>query len=98
MKPDMSERKDHRRLNQVRKDPFRDEFYTPRAVVEKLVDQFKVNLKGKRVYCNCDGPQSEFYRTLKDRYAELGLAGLMATGYGPDRKGSGLRFDGITET
>lgn len=22
----------------------------------------------------------------------------MATGYGPDRKGSGLRFDGITET
>lgn len=52
----MSERNDHRRLNQVRKDPFRDEFYTPRAVVEKLMDQFKVNLKGKRIYCNCDGP------------------------------------------
>ena len=46
----------HKRLNQVRKDPHRDEFYTSRAAVEKLVDQFKPDLKGKRVYCNCDGP------------------------------------------
>lgn len=51
-------------------------------------------MEGKRIYCNCDGPQSEFYRRLRYRFTELKLKSLVATGYGPDGAGVKTSFDG----
>ena len=96
----MSERKDitesnlHRRLYEVRKDLYRDEFYTPAEIVDGILNRYGGRLEDKRIYCNCDGPQSEFYRRLKSRFAELKLKSLVATGYGPDGAGVKTTFDG----
>lgn len=53
-----------------------DEYYTLMEDVEAIVKAFSHHLKGKRVYCNCDTEESNFYRYLRDHYDELELAGL----------------------
>ena len=65
-------------LNKVRETP-RDELYTLLSDIEKEVSNY--DLKGKVVYCNCDGSKSAFYRFFVAHYHELGLAGLIVSEY-----------------
>lgn len=72
-----------------------DEFYTPRAYVDQIIDFMKDYLKGKKVYCNCDMPWSAFVNAFIERYDELGLAGLKCTGMdGKDFHGTLTEYDG----
>lgn len=72
-----------------------DEFYTSREYVDQIIDFMKDYLKGKKVYCNCDMPWSEFTKAFIDRYHELGLVGLKCTGMdGKDFRGTLTEYDG----
>ena len=79
-----------------------DEFYTPLAVVEGEFAHYEGRFAGKRVLCNADDPsRSAFYRYFRDRFAELGLAKLTATGLGVQASNFGrpvgATFDGDRE-
>lgn len=64
-----------------------DEFYTRYETVEAELKHYWQQLKGKRVYLNCDNPrQSKFWQYLYDNFYAIGLAGLTATYYGDDAK------------
>jgi len=83
----------------VRKNPLRDEFYTTAETADKMIAHVVPGqFKDKRVYCNCDGPDSEIYKMFKRRFAELGLKSLLATKYVPGGHGVKTFFDGQTET
>lgn len=90
----MNERLDHKRLNDVQKDPFRDEYYTPRPLADEMVDMLYGNVTGKTVYCNCDEPVSEIYKALKDNSTRLGLKRLLATSYRKNGHGTRTEWDG----
>ena len=80
-----------------------DEFYTRPKDVEAEFAHYAGLFEGKRVLCNADDPaRSAFYAHFRDRYAELGLAGLTATGLGAmsSNRGRpvGATFDGFTES
>lgn len=67
-----------------------DEFYTLYEDIEKEMSHYDARLfKGKRIYCNCDGPESNFVRYFTDNYDRLGLAGIRNTWLGMDGKGNG---------
>lgn len=60
-----------------------DEFYTRYETVEGELKHYWQQLKGKRIYLNCDNPhKSNFWRYLYDNYHAIGLASLTATYYG----------------
>lgn len=83
----------------VRKNPLRDEFYTTAETADRMIAHVVPGqFKDKRVYCNCDGPESEIYKLFKRRFAELGLKSLLATKYVPNGHGVKTFFDGQTET
>ena len=69
-----------------RKSPTRDEFYT----TEKTAIQFVSPLgdagfyAGKRIFCNCDGPESEIYKVLKKNFNKWNLSSLEACQYSKD--------------
>lgn len=53
----MSTNKNILNAKNVKKNPFRDEFYTTRRTIEYLFkDIDKQDFAGKTVYCNCDLP------------------------------------------
>lgn len=57
-----------------------DEYYTPQMEVEKLINNIKDDLKGKRVYLPCDDYRwSQFYLTLKREFNNIGLQSITAT-------------------
>ena len=59
-----------------------DEFYTQYADIEKELEQYKGQFRGKIVYCNCDAPSySEFWRYFHLNFTALGLKKLIATHY-----------------
>lgn len=58
-----------------------DEFYTQRGDVEKELINYAQYFKGKKVYCPCDGPQSEIFKWLLDNCLALGIEELFATSY-----------------
>lgn len=55
-----------------------NEFYTLMEDVKRMCED--LDLKGKKVYCNCDGIESNFYIYLKEHFEEKGLKLLTATG------------------
>lgn len=62
-----------------------DEFYTRIETVEAELKHYWQQLKGKRVYLNCDDPRiSKFWQYLYDNYHAIGLAGLTATHFSDD--------------
>lgn len=81
------------KLNIAKKRKY-DEFYTFYSDIEKEVIHYKDSLKGKKVYCNCDSPSSEFVRYFTNNYETLGLTGFTATGYNKGGKGTLYTFDG----
>lgn len=44
-----------------------DEFYTRRDTVEQILNYIEDDIKGKKIYCPCDGPQSKFVQVLQER-------------------------------
>lgn len=72
------------RAARVRKD---DEFYTRLEDIEAELKNYKAELKGKRIFLNCDGPQSAFLKYFREHYDDFGLAGLLALGRDPETGG-----------
>lgn len=62
-----------------------DEFYTRIETVEAELKHYWQQLKGERVYLNCDDPRiSKFWQYLYEHFDAIGLASLTATNYGDD--------------
>ncbi len=58
-----------------------DEFYTRLVDIKKELQHYKLQLKGKIVYCNTDGSESNFIRYFEDNFKELGIVQCIATSY-----------------
>ena len=77
----------------------RNEFYTTRETAERmLVNITTKHLQDKVVYCNCDGPESEIYKLLKERFNRYKMKLLIATKYVMNGHGIKTSFDGVHET
>lgn len=73
---------DNSKMNAAR-EAKKDEFYTRLEDVEKEMLHYRKHFKGKRVYCNCDDPDtSQFVEFFRLQFKLLGLKSLTATGYG----------------
>lgn len=72
-----------------------DEFYTKYADVDAELSHYMPDLKGRRVYCGADGPESMFVRWMLDHWDALELSGLTATQFNPLAPlfGRGARYD-----
>lgn len=77
----------------------RDEFYTTPETADRFLIQCKQNqFKDMVVYCNCDGPNSEIYKLLKQRFNYYGIKQLIASCYIKTGHGIKTMFDGTSET
>lgn len=57
-----------------------DEFYTQLEDIEKELKNYKEQLKGKVILCNCDDPyESNFFKYFAMNFNYLGLKKLIAT-------------------
>lgn len=71
----------NKNLNKARKQR-NDVFYTRYEDVEKEVEHYWENLRGKVVYCNCDDYRwSNFVKYFEDNFHDIGLKALVATNY-----------------
>lgn len=71
-----------------------DEFYARLEDVEKELAHYKDQFRGKTVYCNCDGPESNFVKYFMDHFEELGLKKLIATCYRKGGRGTMTVYEG----
>lgn len=68
-------------LHKSKRDPH-DEFYTKIETIEREMAYHRDSFFGKRVYCNCDSPESSaFVRYFKREFFKLGLKGLVCTAW-----------------
>lgn len=66
------------KANQAKK----DEFYTQLSDIQKELNHYKDQFRGKAVFCNCDDPlESNFVKYFSDNFEHLGLKKLIATHY-----------------
>lgn len=72
-----------------------DEFYTRHADIDAELSHYMPDLKGSRIYCGADGPESMFVRWMLDHWDALELSGLTATQFNPLAPlfGRGVRYD-----
>ena len=69
-------------LNKAKHSENTDEWYTDRKTIEKEVINYKQQLIGKVVLCNCDNPyKSEFVKYFVKNFDKLGLKKLISTSY-----------------
>jgi hypothetical protein len=62
-----------------------DEFYTLYDDIKKEVEEYKVQLKDKIIYCNCDVPESSsFWKYLSDNFTYYNLKKLISSHYNPN--------------
>jgi hypothetical protein len=81
-------------LHQAKKNK-NDEFYTQLTDIEKELVHYVDFFEGKTVYCNCDDArESNFFKYFSNRFEELGLKKLIATGYKENGHGVVLIYDG----
>ncbi len=60
----------------------KDEFYTQLPDIEKEMKHYKVQFRGKVVYCNCDDPfESNFFKYFAANFNALRLKKLITTSY-----------------
>ena len=72
-----------------------DEFYTLLSDIEKEIEYYKEYFRGKVVYCNCDDfRESNFFYYFCNKFEELGLKKLIATGYIENSTGIISIYDG----
>jgi len=63
-----------------------DEFYTQITDIEKELVHYHDQLRDKVVFCNCDDPEwSNFWRYFDLNFDHIGLKGLIATHYDPEK-------------
>lgn len=68
-------------LNRTRRTP-NDELYTRERDIVAEISTYPIScFKGKVIYCNCDGPKSNFYKFFKNNFNSLGLKKLICTSY-----------------
>ena len=74
----------------IKRSAIRDEFYTTKETAERFVIPLgdKGFYAGKRLFCNCDGKNSEIYKCLKKNFNKWQLAGLEACQYCEDGFGT----------
>ena len=61
-----------------------DEFYTQLVDIENELRNYRVQLRNKVVFCNCDDPfESNFFKYFTMNFNQLGLKKLIATCYNP---------------
>ena len=76
--PTKSSNKNLHKASQEKK----DEFYTQLADIEKELQHYKDQFRGKTVFCNCDDPrESNFVKYFSMNFEHLGLKKLIATHY-----------------
>lgn len=64
-----------------------DEFYTQITDIEKELVHYHDQLRDKVVFCNCDDPEwSNFWRYFDLNFDHIGLRGLIATHYDPEKQ------------
>lgn len=81
-------------LHQAKKNK-NDEFYTQLTDIEKELVHYVDFFEGKTVYCNCDDArESNFFKYFSNRFEELGLKKLIATGYKENGHGVVLVYEG----
>ena len=81
-------------LHKARKNK-NDEFYTQLADIEKELVHYVDFFEGKTVYCNCDDArESNFFKYFYNKFEELGLKKLIATGYKENGHGVVLVYEG----
>ena len=81
-------------LHQAKKNK-NDEFYTQLTDIEKELVYYVDFFEGKTVYCNCDDArESNFFKYFSNRFEELGLKKLIATGYKENGHGVVLVYEG----
>lgn len=74
-----------------------DEFYTQLSDIEKELNYYKDQFRGKVIYCNCDDPEwSNFFKYFSLNFEFLGLKKLITTHYGSDKKSYKLEITGDT--
>lgn len=77
-----------------------DEFYTQLSDIEKELQHYLPQLKGKVVFCNCDSEKSNFWKYFKDNFHTIGLKKVIAIGYEKVEPAYKLEYDGkeVTRT
>ena len=81
-------------LHQAKKNK-NDEFYTQLTDIEKELVHYVDFFEGKTIYCNCDDArESNFFKYFSNRFEELGLKKLIATGYKENGHGVVLVYEG----
>lgn len=75
-------KKDLNKTLQLAKANKKDEFYTQLSDIERELKHYKIILKIKWVYCNCDDPRiSNFFHYFSHNFEKLGLKKLITTCY-----------------
>ena len=76
-----------------------DEFYTRRVDIEREMATYPGGFDGATIHCPCDDPDaSQFYAHFRDRFHDLGLRRVIATGLSvADGSPAGREFDGTAE-
>lgn len=77
-KPRKNLNKNLNRANKAKK----DEFYTQLSDIENELKNYKDQMRGKIIYCNCDDPfESNFFKYFASNFNILGLKKLITTSY-----------------
>ena len=71
-----------------------DEFYTLYDDVKNEILNYKSQLEGRTIYCNCDSIESNFWKFLHHNFKELKLKKLICTFYNPDGASYRSEYDG----
>ena len=59
-----------------------DEFYTQLSDISNELKYYKIQLRGKTIFCNCDDPfESNFFKYFAANFNTLGIKKLIATSY-----------------
>lgn len=61
-----------------------DEFYTKYVDIEKEAKNYWKQLKNKIVFCNCDDPDSNFWKYFETNFEKIGIKKLVATHFDKD--------------
>lgn len=63
-----------------------DEYYTLYEDIERELQHYGDHLRGKKIYLNCDGAESNFYKYFMNRFEKLGLESVTVTGVNSKEK------------
>ena len=74
-----------------------DEYYTLYSDVERELRYYSPLLRGRSIYCNCDGKDSAFLKYFLSNFEGLGLKRLVVTGYNPSGCGFYCEYDAFNK-